>query len=58
MASRDRRRRARDVLAVRPRHAEGTARGVADVDLDAHTLRFVDMHDIGDMLVHSGWSTP
>lgn len=29
-----------------------------DVDLDAHTLRFVDMHDIGDMLVHSGWSTP
>ncbi len=30
----------------------------ADVDLDAHTLRFVDMHDIGDMLVHGGWSTP
>lgn len=30
----------------------------ADVDADAHTLRFVDMHDIGDMLVHSGWSTP
>ncbi len=30
----------------------------AEVDLDAHTLRFVDMHDIGDMLVHSGWSTP
>nr|WP_238486818.1 methyltransferase domain-containing protein [Cupriavidus pauculus] len=30
----------------------------AQVDLDAHTLRFVDMHDIGDMLVHSGWSTP
>ena len=30
----------------------------ANVDIDAHTLRFVDMHDIGDMLVHSGWSTP
>lgn len=30
----------------------------AEVDLDAHTLRFVDMHDIGDMLVHGGWSTP
>ncbi|GAB7544372.1 methyltransferase domain-containing protein [Cupriavidus sp. CuC1] len=30
----------------------------AEVDGDTHTLRFVDMHDIGDMLVHSGWSTP
>ncbi|AOY98557.1 amidophosphoribosyltransferase [Cupriavidus sp. USMAHM13] len=30
----------------------------AEVDGDVHTLRFVDMHDIGDMLVHSGWSTP
>lgn len=31
---------------------------LAGVDSDAHTLRFVDMHDIGDMLVNSGWSTP
>ncbi|WER46338.1 methyltransferase domain-containing protein [Cupriavidus sp. WKF15] len=30
----------------------------AEVDNAMHTLRFVDMHDIGDMLVHSGWSTP
>ncbi|TWG83815.1 malonyl-CoA O-methyltransferase [Cupriavidus gilardii J11] len=30
----------------------------ADVDAQDHTLRFVDMHDIGDMLVNSGWSTP
>ncbi|XYJ86243.1 Ubiquinone/menaquinone biosynthesis C-methylase UbiE/MenG [Cupriavidus necator] len=30
----------------------------AEVDQAPHTLRFVDMHDIGDMLVHSGWSTP
>ena len=30
----------------------------AEVDAEPHTLRFVDMHDIGDMLVHSGWSTP
>lgn len=30
----------------------------AEVDDAPHTLRFVDMHDIGDMLVHSGWSTP
>ncbi|KWR90103.1 amidophosphoribosyltransferase [Cupriavidus sp. IDO] len=30
----------------------------AEVDNAPHTLRFVDMHDIGDMLVHSGWSTP
>nr|WP_211947059.1 methyltransferase domain-containing protein [Cupriavidus yeoncheonensis] len=30
----------------------------AEVDSAPHTLRFVDMHDIGDMLVHSGWSTP
>lgn len=31
---------------------------LAGVDQHPHTLRFVDMHDIGDMLVHSGWSTP
>lgn len=30
----------------------------AHVDSGTHSLRFVDMHDIGDMLVHSGWSTP
>ena len=30
----------------------------AEVDDAPHTLRFVDMHDIGDMLVHGGWSTP
>lgn len=30
----------------------------AEVDDEPHTLRFVDMHDIGDMLVHGGWSTP
>ncbi|WP_425332991.1 methyltransferase domain-containing protein [Cupriavidus pinatubonensis] len=29
-----------------------------EVDTATHTLRFVDMHDIGDMLVHGGWSTP
>jgi len=29
-----------------------------EVDNAPHTLRFVDMHDIGDMLVHGGWSTP
>ncbi len=31
---------------------------LASVDTDPHTLRFVDMHDVGDMLVHGGWSTP
>ncbi|WP_428852218.1 methyltransferase domain-containing protein [Imbroritus primus] len=31
---------------------------LAGVDGRPHTLRFVDMHDIGDMLVHGGWSTP
>lgn len=30
----------------------------ASVDADPHTLRFVDMHDIGDMLASGGWSTP
>ena len=31
---------------------------LAGIDAGVHTLRFVDMHDIGDMLVHSHWSTP
>lgn len=31
---------------------------LAGIDGGVHTLRFVDMHDIGDMLVHSRWSTP
>ena len=31
---------------------------LAGIDAGVHTLRFVDMHDIGDMLVHSRWSTP
>ncbi|WP_420472973.1 methyltransferase domain-containing protein [Noviherbaspirillum sp. ST9] len=30
----------------------------AQVDDYAHTLNFVDMHDLGDMLVNSGFSTP
>lgn len=30
----------------------------ARVDESAHTLNFVDMHDLGDMLVNSGFSTP
>ena len=30
----------------------------AAVDLDPHTLPFVDMHDFGDMLINAGFSTP
>lgn len=30
----------------------------AVVDKAPHTLPFVDMHDLGDMLVHAGFSTP
>lgn len=30
----------------------------AQVDEYPHTLNFVDMHDLGDMLVNSGFSTP
>jgi malonyl-CoA O-methyltransferase len=30
----------------------------AQVDSTAHTLNFVDMHDLGDMLVNAGFSTP
>jgi malonyl-CoA O-methyltransferase len=31
---------------------------LAGIDAGVHTLRFVDMHDIGDMLVEGRWSTP
>lgn len=30
----------------------------AAVDENPHTLPFVDMHDLGDMLVHAGFATP
>ncbi|HEX6136638.1 MAG TPA: malonyl-ACP O-methyltransferase BioC [Casimicrobiaceae bacterium] len=30
----------------------------AGVDASTHTNRFVDMHDIGDMLVHAGFADP
>ena len=30
----------------------------AEVDLAPHVLPFVDMHDLGDMLVNAGFSTP
>jgi malonyl-CoA O-methyltransferase len=30
----------------------------AGVDGDTHTNRFVDMHDIGDMLLHAGFADP
>lgn len=30
----------------------------AAVDEQPHTLPFVDMHDLGDMLVHAGFATP
>ncbi|MDE2004154.1 MAG: malonyl-ACP O-methyltransferase BioC [Betaproteobacteria bacterium] len=30
----------------------------AGVDADTHTSRFIDMHDIGDMLVHAGFADP
>lgn len=30
----------------------------AQIDAAAHTLNFVDMHDLGDMLVNTGFSTP
>ena len=30
----------------------------AELDQQSHTLPFVDMHDFGDMLVNSGFSTP
>jgi len=33
-------------------------RAFARVDGHTHTNRFVDMHDIGDMLVHAGFSDP
>lgn len=30
----------------------------ARVDASSHVNRFIDMHDIGDLLVHNGFSTP
>ncbi len=30
----------------------------ADADGQPHISRFVDMHDIGDMLVHTGFAEP
>jgi len=30
----------------------------AQVDAFSHVNRFIDMHDIGDLLVHNGFSTP
>jgi malonyl-CoA O-methyltransferase len=30
----------------------------ARVDAFSHVNRFIDMHDIGDLLVHNGFSTP
>jgi malonyl-CoA O-methyltransferase len=30
----------------------------AEVDGETHVSRFVDMHDIGDMLVHAGFADP
>src|SRR5262249_43691960 len=30
----------------------------ADVDRHTHVSRFVDMHDIGDLLVHAGFADP
>ncbi|MGN6702680.1 MAG: methyltransferase domain-containing protein [Burkholderiaceae bacterium] len=30
----------------------------AGIDAAPHTLPFVDMHDLGDMLVHAGFATP
>ncbi len=30
----------------------------ADVDAHPHVSRFVDMHDVGDMLVHAGFADP
>jgi malonyl-CoA O-methyltransferase len=34
------------------------ARAFAGIDAHTHVSRFVDMHDIGDMLVHSGFADP
>lgn len=33
-------------------------RAFAGIDAATHTNRFVDMHDIGDMLVHAGFADP
>ena len=52
-------RRAAHVHDVRAGHAEGAARARSPrADGHTHVNRFVDMHDIGDMLVHAGFADP
>ena len=46
------------VQHVRPGHAEGAARAYAGADGRTHVHRFIDMHDIGDMLVAAGFADP
>src|SRR5437899_2777739 len=44
------------LVNLAPRHVLNA--GFAEVDLAPHVLPFVDMHDLGDMLVNAGFSTP
>ena len=59
LAARARGRRLRHVLVLRPRHAEGAARAVCAPRLGrAGGSEFIDMHDLGDMLVQAGFADP
>ena len=51
-------RRRLHVQHARSGHAEGTARAYARGRSRAHVNRFIDMHDIGDMLVHARFADP
>jgi malonyl-CoA O-methyltransferase len=46
------------LLDLRPGHAEGAARRVRAVDAGEHVNTFIDMHDLGDALVHAGFADP
>jgi malonyl-CoA O-methyltransferase len=64
MAARAQGERPADVQHARSRHTEGTARRVCarwrrrTVCRPRHVIDFVDMHDLGDMLVESGFEIP
>ena len=49
-------RRLPDVLVPRARHAARAARALCAARLAGPTPAFIDMHDLGDMLVHAGFA--
>jgi malonyl-CoA O-methyltransferase len=51
-------RRLRDVLVPRTGDAEGTARPVSAPGRPVPTPDFIDMHDLGDMMVAAGFADP